>query len=414
MSDNVFDTLKERGFIAQVSDEEALRKNLDSGTVTFYIGFDGSASSLHAGSLVPIMAMMHLQRAGHRPIGLVGCGTTMVGDPSGRDEMRQMLSEDTIRANGKAIHAQLDRYLHFDGETSLALDNADWLLPINYIQFLREIGCHFSVNRMLAAEAYKQRLEKGLSFIEFNYQLLQAYDYLHLYQNYGCTLQMGGDDQWGNILAGVDLIRRVEGVKVEAMTFPLLTTASGAKMGKTAAGAVWLDGDLLSPYDYYQYWINCDDRDVGRFLKMFTFLSMAEIQQLDALDGSEIRQAKQVLAFQTTRITHGDKAAEEAQATTEAAFGKQGEMTESDLNAMPTTPITRDRLAQGISPMELFAEVGLTASRGEARRLIKQGGMYINDQRIDNLEYSVNEDSLTPDGILLRAGKKKYHRLIVE
>jgi len=414
MSDNVFDTLKERGFIAQVSDEEALRKNLDSGTVTFYIGFDGSASSLHAGSLVPIMAMMHLQRAGHRPIGLVGCGTTMVGDPSGRDEMRQMLSEDTIRANGKAIHAQLDRYLHFDGETSLALDNADWLLPINYIQFLREIGCHFSVNRMLAAEAYKQRLEKGLSFIEFNYQLLQAYDYLHLYQNYGCTLQMGGDDQWGNILAGVDLIRRVEGVKVEAMTFPLLTTASGAKMGKTAAGAVWLDGDLLSPYDYYQYWINCDDRDVGRFLKMFTFLSMAEIRQLDALDGSEIRQAKQVLAFQTTRITHGDKAAEEAQATTEAAFGKQGEMTESDLNAMPTTPITRDRLAQGISPMELFAEVGLTASRGEARRLIKQGGMYINDQRIDNLEYSVNEDSLTPDGILLRAGKKKYHRLIVE
>jgi tyrosyl-tRNA synthetase len=414
MSDNVLDTLIERGFIAQMSDEAALRKNLSSGTVTFYIGFDGSASSLHAGSLVPIMAMMHLQRAGHRPIGLVGCGTTMVGDPSGRDEMRQMLSEETIRANGKAIHAQLDRYLHFDGETSLALDNADWLLPINYIQFLREIGRHFSVNRMLAAEAYKQRFEKGLSFIEFNYQLLQAYDYLHLYQNFDCTLQMGGDDQWGNILAGVDLIRRVEGVKVEAMTFPLLTTASGAKMGKTAAGAVWLDADLLSAYDYYQYWINCDDRDVGRFLKMFTFLSMEEIRQLEALEGSEIRQAKQVLAFQATRITHGEKAAEEAQATAEAAFGKQGGVTKSDLNAMPTTPITRDRLAQGISPMELFAEVGLTASRGDARRLIKQGGMYINDQRIDNLEYEVNEDNLTPDGILLRAGKKKYHRLIVE
>jgi tyrosyl-tRNA synthetase len=414
MSDNVFDTLKERGFIAQVSDEEALRKNLDSGTTTFYIGFDGSASSLHAGSLVPIMVMMHLHRAGHRPIGLVGSGTTMVGDPSGRDEMRQMLNEETIRANGKAIHAQLDRYLHFDGETSLALDNADWLLPINYIQFLRDIGRHFSVNRMLAAEAYKQRLEKGLSFIEFNYQLLQAYDYLHLYQNYDCTLQMGGDDQWGNILAGVDLIRRVEGVKVEAMTFPLLTTASGAKMGKTAAGAVWLDADLLSPYDYYQYWINCDDRDVGRFLRMFTFLSMEEIQKLDALEGSEIREAKKVLAFQATRITHGEKAAEEAQATAEAAFGTKGAMTESDLNAMPTTAIARERLAQGISPMELFAEVGLSDSRGEARRLIKQGGMYINDQRIDNLEYMVDEDSLTPDGILLRAGKKKYHRLVVE
>jgi len=414
MSEHVLDTLKERGFIAQVSDEEALRKNLNSGTVTFYIGFDGSASSLHAGSLVPIMAMMHLQRAGHRPIGLVGSGTTMVGDPSGRDEMRQMLSEETIRANGQGIHAQLDRYLHFDGERSLALDNADWLLPINYVQFLRDIGRHFSVNRMLAAEAYKQRLEKGLSFIEFNYQLLQAYDYLYLYQNHDCTLQMGGDDQWGNILAGVDLIRRVEGAKVEALTFPLLTTASGAKMGKTAAGAVWLDANLLSPYDYYQYWINCDDRDVGHFLRMFTFISMEEIQRLETLEGSEIRQAKQVLAFQATRITHGEKAAEDAQSTAEAAFGTKTEMTESDLDAMPTTTIARDRLAQGISPMELFAEVGLTSSRGDARRLIKQGGMYINDQRIDNLEHSVKEDDLTPDGILLRAGKKKYHRLIVE
>jgi len=414
MSDNVFDILKERGFIAQVSDEAALRKNLSSGTVTFYIGFDGSASSLHAGSLVPIMAMMHLQRTGHRPIGLVGSGTTMVGDPSGRDEMRQMLSEETIRANGRAIHAQLDRYLRFDGETSLALDNADWLLPINYIQFLRDIGRHFSVNRMLSAEAYKQRLEKGLSFIEFNYQLLQAYDYLYLYQNYDCTLQMGGDDQWGNILAGVDLIRRVEGVKVEAMTFPLLTTASGAKMGKTASGAVWLDANLLSPYDYYQYWINCDDRDVGRFLRMFTFLAMGEIQRLDALEGSEIRQAKQVLAYHATIVTHGKKAADDAQATAEAAFGAKTGMTESDLDAMPATTISRDRLAKGISPMEIFAEVGLTGSRGDARRLIRQGGMYINAQRIDSLEYMVNEENLTPDGILLRAGKKKYHRLIVE
>ncbi|MBN1224417.1 MAG: tyrosine--tRNA ligase [Candidatus Aminicenantes bacterium] len=413
MSNNVFDNLKARGFIAQVSDEVDLRRKLDEDSLTFYIGFDGSASSLHAGSLVPIMAMMHLQRAGHRPIGLVGSGTTMVGDPSGRTEMRKMLSEDAIRANGKAIHAQLNRYLNFDGEHAIALDNADWLLPINYIQFLREIGRHFSVNRMLAAEAYKQRLEKGLSFIEFNYQLLQAYDYLYLFKNHRCTLQMGGDDQWGNILAGVDLIRRVEGAKVEAMTFPLLTTASGAKMGKTAAGAVWLDADLLNPYEYYQYWVNCDDRDVGRFLKLFTFLPLEKIENLEALEGSAIRKAKQILAYEATRITHGEKMAQEARSTAETAFGKK-EMGTSDLDAMPTTVIPRSRLTQGISPMELFAEAGLTASRGEARRLIQQGGMYINDQRIDNLEQVITEDSLTPDGILLRAGKKKYHRLIVE
>ena len=413
MSDNIYDNLKERGFIAQVSDEDDLRKMLGEDAVTFYIGFDGSASSLHAGSLVPIMAMMHLQRAGHRPIGLVGCGTTMVGDPSGRTEMRQMLSEETIRANGKAIHAQLDHYLHFDGVQALALDNADWLLLLNYVRFLREIGRHFSVNRMLAAEAYRQRLEKGLSFIEFNYQLLQAYDYLHLFQNYGCTLQMGGDDQWGNILAGVDLIRRVEGVKVEAMTFPLLTTAAGAKMGKTAAGAVWLDADLLSPYEYYQYWVNCDDRDVSHFLKLFTFLSLEQIKRLEALEGSDIRQAKRILAYEATRITHSEKAAKEAQATAEAAFGRK-ELTEDGLEAMPSTTVSRQRLAQGISPMEIFAEVGLTGSRSEARRLIQQGGMYINDRKIDSFEHVLNEDSLTPDGILLRAGKKKYHRLIVE
>ncbi|MGB6867310.1 MAG: tyrosine--tRNA ligase, partial [Candidatus Aminicenantaceae bacterium] len=309
---------------------------------------------------------------------------------------------------------QLDRYLHFDGKDSLALDNADWLLPLSYVQFLREIGRHFSVNRMLAAEAYKQRLEKGLSFIEFNYQLLQAYDYLYLYQNYGCTLQMGGDDQWGNILAGVDLIRRVEGAKVEALTFPLLTTASGDKMGKTATGTVWLDADLLSPYDFYQYWVNSDDRDVGRFLRLFTFLPMEEIKQLGSLEGSDIRKAKQILAFEATRITHGEKEAQEAQSAAVAAFGIGKEKTEQDMEAMPSTVISSTRLADGISPMEIFTEVGLTSSRGEARRLIKQGGLYVNDQRVDSLDDILNEDSLTPDGILLRAGKKKYHRLRVE
>lgn len=410
---SVYDILKERGFIAQVSDEAALRHALGEKSITFYIGYDNTATSLHAGSLVPIMAMMHLQRAGHRPIAVVGGGTTMVGDPSGRTEMRQMLTEEDIRANGRAIHAQLDKYLHFDGETALAVDNADWLVPLNYIQFLRDIGRHFSVNRMLAMEAYKQRMERGLSFIEFNYQLLQAYDYLVLYRDYGCTLQMGGDDQWGNILAGIDLIRRVEGAKVEAMTFPLLTTSTGDKMGKTASGSVWLNSDLLSPYDFYQYWINCDDRDVERFLKFFTFLPLDEIQRLASLQGSDIRQAKQILAWEATRITHGEAAAQEAQASAQAAFGdKQGE--KMNLEAIPCTNIPSQRLAAGISPLDLFVEVGLTSSRGEAKRLIKQGGMYINDQRVYNLEGKLSEKDVTPQGILLRAGKKKYHRILVE
>ena len=410
MKENVYDVLKERGFVAQVSDEPALKKMLGSECVTFYIGFDSTSTSLHAGSLVPIMAMKHLQKAGHRPIAIVGGGTTMVGDPSGRDEIRQMLNEETIRENGRKIHTQLDRYLHFDGKTSLALDNADWILPLKYVEFLREIGRHFSVNRMLAAEAYKMRLEKGLSFIEFNYQLLQAYDFLTLYRDYGCKLQMGGDDQWGNILAGVDLIRRVEGGAAEVLTFPLLTTATGAKMGKTAAGAIWLDADRLKPYDYYQYWINCDDRDVEKFLRLFTFLSMEEIKKIASLQGSEIRKAKQILAFEATKITHGEQAAQEAEAAAEAAFSpSEG----GALDALPTTAITPKRLAAGVSPLDLFVETGLSASRGEAKRLIKQGGMYINDERIDSLEFLLSEKNLTPNGILLRAGKKKYHRIVV-
>ena len=414
MNNNLFNFLKERGFIAMVSDEDVIRKMLEGKPITFYIGFDSSSTSLHAGSLIPIMAMMHLQRAGHHPIAIIGGGTTMLGDPSGRTEMRKMLDEDTILANGRKIQAQLDRYLHFDGKNSITLNNADWLLPLSYVAFLRDIGKHFSVNRMLAAEAYKLRLEKGLSFIEFNYQLLQAYDYLTLYQKYACTLQMGGDDQWGNILAGVDLIRRKEGVKVQAMTFPLLTTASGAKMGKTAGGAVWLDADLLSPYDFFQYWINCDDQDVKRFLRLFTFLPIEDIKKLESLEGSDIRKAKQVLAYETTSITHGKQAAEEARKAASAVFGTGGEEGKRDLEAMPTTIISHERLAAGISSIELFCEVGLTSSRGEAKRLIKQGGLYVNEKRIENLDRLLNEDDLTSSGILLRAGKKKYHRLVAE
>ena len=422
MSGNVYDELKERGFVAQVSDETAVRKMLDGEPITFYVGFDSTASSLHAGSLVPIMAMVHLRRAGHRAIAVVGSGTTMVGDPSGKTEMRQMLDETTIRTQGQAILIQLAHYLHFDGTNAIAVDNADWLLPLNYIAFLRDIGRHFSVNRMLAAEAYKLRLEKGLSFIEFNYQLLQAYDYLTLYRKFGCTLQMGGDDQWGNILAGVDLIRRVEGGTAEALTFPLLTTAGGAKMGKTAQGAVWLDGILFSPYDFYQYWVNCDDRDVGRFLKIFTLLPLDEVRRLESLKDSGINEAKRILAFEATKITHGEVEAENARKATAAAFGgkavnldgpAKGQCGTGDITVLPTTAVPRARLEAGISPAELFTEVGLTPSRREAKRLVEQGGLYVNDERIDTVERLLTVKDLGPDGgMLLKAGKKKFHRVV--
>jgi tyrosyl-tRNA synthetase len=406
---NIFDELKARGFIAQVSNEEAVRKMLGQGRVTFYIGFDCTAPSLHAGSLVPIMAMAHLRRAGHRAIALIGAGTTMVGDPSGKTEMRPILAEETIRGFGVSIQAQLDRYLNFDGQGALVLNNADWLLELNYVSFLRDVGRHFSVNRMLAAESYKMRMEKGLSFIEFNYQLLQAYDFLHLYRTCQCTLQMGGDDQWGNILAGVDLIRRVAGAEAEAMTFPLLTTSGGAKMGKTAQGAVWLDADLCSPYDFYQYWVDCDDRDVGRFLRVYTFVPLDEIARLEKLAGSEINEAKRVLAFEATRLLHGEPAAVEARAASGAAFGTSAG---KDLQSLPTTAVPREKLETGIAAAELFTLAGLTASRGEAKRMIQQGGLYVNDERIASLERLLTAADLGPDGMILKAGKKKIHRIV--
>ena len=424
MSGSIFNEIKERGFVAQASDETAVRKMLDGKPITFYIGYDSTASSLHAGSLVPIMAMVHLRRAGHRAIAVVGGGTTMVGDPSGKTEMRQLLDEATIRAHGKSIHAQLDRYLKFDGHGALAVDNADWLKPLNYIEFLRDIGRHFSVNRMLASEAYKIRLEKGLSFIEFNYQLLQAYDYLTLFRSHGCTLQMGGDDQWGNILAGVDLIRRVEGAAVEALTFPLLTTSGGAKMGKTAQGAVWLDAALFKPYEFYQYWVDCDDRDVGRFLRLYTLLPLDEIRRLEALRDGEINEAKRILAYEVTKLTHGEEEAENARKASTAAFGKniinlEGAIGATarvigDISVLPTTAIARLRLEAGISPAELFTEVGLTPSRGEAKRLIAQGGLSINDERVETLARMITIKDVGPDGLLLKAGKKKIHRVVAE
>jgi tyrosyl-tRNA synthetase len=414
INDNPFDILQARGFLAQATDEAAIRKNLAGPQLTFYVGFDGTADSLHAGHLVPIMAMVHLQQAGHRPIGLVGGGTTMVGDPSGKTEMRQMLSREAIEANARKIHAQLNHYLHSDANPATFVNNADWLLELNYITFLRDIGRHFSVNRMLTAEAYKLRLEKGLSFIEFNYQLLQAYDFLELFRRYGCTMQMGGDDQWSNLLAGVDLIRRVEGVTVEAMTYQLLTTASGVKMGKTAAGAVWLDAERLSPYDYYQYWVNCDDRDVAKLLKIFTVLPLDEVKRLAALEGADIREAKHVLAYEATKITHGQEAADNAQKTARTLFGGTLFIQATDtVFVTEQTIINSARLAQGLGILEIFTEVGLTQSRGEARRLVQQGGVYVNDARIDQAEAVLTPKDVQAGAILLRAGKKKYHRLII-
>ncbi|MYF97994.1 tyrosine--tRNA ligase [Candidatus Poribacteria bacterium] len=409
---NVFETLEERGFVQQCTNEENVAHLLSGNPITYYVGFDPTADSLHAGSLVPIMAMAHLQRAGHKPIAIIGGGTTMIGDPTDKTEMRPMISAEQVEKNGESILKQLQQYLNLDNTSGFFLNNAEWLLFLNYIDFLRDIGKHFRVNEMIRAEGYRQRLERelGLSFLEFNYQLLQAYDYLCLFQKYECVLQLGGDDQWGNIVAGVDLVRRIEGERVHGLTFPLLTTAGGAKMGKTAGGAVWLDGNKTSPYQFYQYWINIDDRDVERFLAYFTFLPMDEVRRLGSLEHDEIREAKAELAYQATKLAHGKDEADKAQETSRAAFGGGG----LDLDAMPTTSISTDRLDAGIPIMELFYEVGLATSKSEARRLIQQGGAYINDKQYKAIDVIIDVKMLEEDILLLRAGKRRYHRVILE
>lgn len=402
---NVLDVLKERGFVEQVSDEEGLRKLLES-PITCYVGYDPSASSLHVGNLLTIMVLAHMQRAGHRPIAIVGGGTGMIGDPTGRTEMRQMLTEERIEQNIASQREQIGRYVDFADGRGMLLNNAEWLRDLNYIAFLRDIGRHFSVNRMLAAESYRARFERGLSFLEFNYQLLQAYDFLHLYNTYGCRLQMGGNDQWGNILAGVDLIRRVNGGEAYALTFPLLTTSSGAKMGKTAKGAVWLDAERRKPYDFYQFWINTADADVERFLKIYTFLPMDEIRRLGALQGSEIREAKRVLAFEITRNTHGQAEAKKAQEASDALFGNQAR-----LDSVPTQLVSAADLTEGIAITDLLHRVGLAQSKSAARRLVQQGGAYLNDTQVESIDRVVGESDLVDGALLLRAGKKRYCRV---
>jgi len=421
-----YEVLKERGFIEQVTDEALIKELFGAGPVTCYIGFDPTATSLHIGSLVPIMALAHMQLQGNKPIALVGGGTGLIGDPSGKTELRQVLTLEQIDYNAQCLGKQLSRYIDFADDKALLLNNADWLTKINYIEFLRDIGRHFSVNRMLAAESYKIRLEKGLNFIEFNYMLLQGYDFLHLFQNYGCALQMGGNDQWGNMLAGTELIRKVEAKDAHAVTFPLITTSLGHKMGKTEQGTIWLDGTLTKPYEYYQYWVNCDDADVERFLKLFTFLPLEEIAVVKTLADTKLNMAKAVLAFEATKITHGVDAAQAAWRASMEAFHSRPaddglfptstiprQAPVSDTSAIPRYQVTSGDLEAGIMISSACAKAGLARSMSEAKRLIEQGGIYINDRQVKSVnEKIVLADFSGSNELRVRKGKKKY--LIIE
>ena len=433
---NLLEVLRERGFIEQTTHEEELRSYLEEGKATCYIGFDPTASSLHVGSLVPIMSLAHMQRHGHRPIALVGGGTGLVGDPSGKTEMRQLLTPEMVDKNAIGIKKQLSRFLDFNEDKALMVNNADWLTKLEYIPFLRDIGRHFSVNRMIKAESYKMRLEseEGLNFIEFNYMLLQAYDFLELFDHYECRLQMGGSDQWGNIVAGIELVRKVRQETVFGITFPLITTSSGAKMGKTAEGAVWLDPDRTSPYDYYQYWINTDDRDVARFMALFTFLPMEEIRDVEKLSGADLNNAKVILAFEATRIAHGEEEAYKAYRAAESVFGSRVVPKEiipssaiHDIHANarsstvavgmdaviepPHSEMDINQFSEGIPAFKLYQMVGLASSGSAARRLIEQGGAYVNGQRIESYDYLLTIEDIVDLEILLRAGKKRYHKV---
>ena len=407
----VYDVFIERGFIEKVTDEEKVPEILE-GKVTCYIGFDPTASSFHVGNLVPIMSLAHMQRHGHQPIALVGGGTGLVGDPSGKDEMRQILTYEEIAQNAQTQKKQFSQFLDFSEDRALLLNNADWLTKLNYIDFLRDIGVHFSVNRMLATESVKIRLETGLSFIEFNYQLLQAYDFWYLFKHHNCLIQMGGSDQWGNIVAGIDLIRRLEGKQAYGITFPLIMTADGRKMGKTEKGAVWLDPQRTSPYEYYQFWINTDDRDVKRFLALFTFLPMEEVEEYGELKGADLRKAKEILAFEATKIVHGEKEAIKARNASKALFSKEA----GDEDAIPTRYMEKEKFIEGIPVFKLFEATGLCSSSSEARRLIEQGGGYLNNKKVDKFDILIKLDDIKEKNeILLRAGKKKFHRIkIVE
>ncbi|MEG1254256.1 tyrosine--tRNA ligase [Clostridium sp.] len=404
---NVYDVLKERGFLKQLTHEEEMREIFGKEKVTFYIGFDPTADSLHIGHFIAMMFMSHMQRAGHRPIALVGGGTAMIGDPSGRTDMRKMLTKEDIDHNISCIKGQLSRLIDFSDGKAILENNADWLLDLNYVDFIRDIGMHFSVNRMLTAECFKQRLEKGLSFLEFNYMLMQGYDFLVLNKKHNCTMELGGDDQWSNILAGMELIRRKESKSAYGMTCSLLTNSEGNKMGKTANGAVWLDPAKTTPYDFYQYWRNIDDADVEKCLCLLTFVEMDEVRRLAALEGAGINEAKTVLAYEVTKLIHGEEEAANAKKASEALFSGG-----ADMSNVPTVEIGSDMKNGAI--LDIITTTGIVPSKKEGRRLIEQGGLTINDIKIEDVNATFNESYVEKDGYaLIKRGKKKFYKLVI-
>ena len=406
----VYEELVARGLIAQVTDEKEIRELVNSGKAVFYIGFDPTADSLHVGHFMALCLMKRLQMAGNKPIALIGGGTAMIGDPSGRTDMRQMLTKEIIQHNVDCFKEQMGKFIDFSDGKALLVNNADWLLDLNYVELLREVGACFSVNNMLRAECYKQRMEKGLSFLEFNYMIMQSYDFYALYQRYGCNMQFGGDDQWSNMLGGTELIRRKLGKDAYAMTINLLLNSEGKKMGKTQSGAVWLSAEKTSPYDFYQYWRNVDDADVIKCLKMLTFISLDEIEELAKLKDAEINRAKEILAYELTKLIHGEAEAEKAQNSARAMFGNG----QADEN-MPSTEITAEELGDGIAILDLMQKCGLIKSKGEGRRLITQGGVSVNDSKVTDVFMNLTKEAFGTDGsLVIKKGKKVYHKVTVK
>ena len=405
----IYEELTARGLIAQVTNEEEIREMVNNGKATFYIGFDCTADSLHVGHFMALCLMKRLQMAGNTPIALIGDGTTLIGDPSGRTDMRQMLTEETIKHNAECFKRQMEKFIDFSDGKALMLYNSEWLKPLNYIEMLREVGACFSVNNMLRAECYKQRMEKGLSFLEFNYMIMQSYDFYYMFQHYGCNMQFGGNDQWSNMLGGTELIRKKLGKDAHAMTITLLLNSEGKKMGKTASGAVWLDPNKTSPFEFYQYWRNVGDADVLKCIRMLTFLPLEEIDKMDKWEGSQLNEAKEILAYELTKLVHGEEEAEKAKAASKALFSGDG-----DAEHMPTTELTNDDFGGGsIDVLTLLVKCGLAASKGEARRLVQQGGVTVNDEKVSAIETTFGCERFTGDGIVIKKGKKVFHRAVL-
>ena len=405
----VYEELKARGLVAQTTNEEEIKKLIDGGKAIFYTGYDPTADSLHVGHLLQLIVMRHLQRAGNKPIALIGGGTTMIGDPSGRTDMRKMLTKEDIDHNAECFKRQMERFIEFGEGKAVMLNNADWLLKLNYVDLLREVGACFSVNNMLRAECYKQRMEKGLSFLEFNYMIMQSYDFYYMFQHNGCNMQFGGNDQWSNMLGGTELIRRKLGKDAHAMTITLLTDSQGNKMGKTAGNAVWLDPNKTSPFEFYQYWRNVADADVLKCIRMLTFLPLEQIDEMAGWEGAKLNEAKDILAYELTKLVHGDEEADKARQASKALFSGAG-----DAAHMPTTELTNDDLGGGqINILNLMVRCGLCASKGEARRLVQQGGVSVNDRKVESIDEALGCEQFTGDGVIIRKGKKVFHRAVL-